>query len=107
MNNLSIRACKFLVEEQIKKGSYGFSCPTYSDYCSDISWDEVMKELCLEKPKKFGRWIDEGQYADGHSLHAFRCSECGGHIIASVCQVYDGNPYCRWCGTKMGEEDGN
>lgn len=43
-----------------------------------------------------GKWIDDGFYADGHGAHAFRCSECGGHIIE-----YDVDPFCRWCGTDM------
>jgi len=49
-----------------------------------------------------GEWIDEGFYADGHGAHAFRCSECGGHIIE-----YDADPFCRWCGADMrGEQNG-
>ena len=51
------------------------------------------------KPRPKGRWIDEGFYADGHGAHAFRCSECGGHIIE-----YDADPFCRWCGADMREE---
>ena len=47
------------------------------------------------EPRK-GKWIDEGFYADGHGAHAFRCSECGGHIIE-----YDVDPFCRWCGAQM------
>lgn len=51
--------------------------------------------------RKTGKWIDEGFYADGHGVHAFRCSECGGHIIE-----YDADPFCRWCGADMrGEQD--
>ena len=51
--------------------------------------------------RKKGNWIDEGVYADGHGAHAFRCSECGGHIIE-----YDADPFCKWCGADMrGESD--
>ena len=51
--------------------------------------------------RKRGKWIDEGFYADGHGAHAFRCSECGGHIIE-----YDADPFCRRCGADMrGEQD--
>jgi hypothetical protein len=62
--------------------------------------DVVFEEI--EKPElKKGKWIDEGFYADGHGAHAFRCSECGGHIIE-----YDADPFCKWCGADMrGEED--
>lgn len=47
-----------------------------------------------------GKWIDEGFYADGHGAHAFRCSECGGHIIE-----YDEDPFCRWCGADMRQRE--
>lgn len=49
-----------------------------------------------------GKWIDEGFYADGHGAHAFRCSECGGHIIE-----YDADPFCKWCSADMrGKQNG-
>lgn len=51
--------------------------------------------------RKSGKWIDEGFYADGHGAHAFRCSECGEHIIE-----YDIDPFCRWCGADMRGERG-
>ena len=76
-----------------------------------VPYDEYWKEqiekavnaLPSAQPKrKTGKWIDEGFYADGHGAHAFRCSECGGHIIE-----YDADPFCRWCGADMrGEQDG-
>jgi hypothetical protein len=61
-----------------------------------------LKKLPSAQPeRKKGKWIDEGFYADGHGAHAFRCSECGGHIIE-----YDADPFCKWCGADMrGEED--
>ena len=81
-----------------------------------IDADELLKlipheEVCsrfvvanaptIEPKRKTGKWIDEGFYADGHGAHAFRCSECGGHIIE-----YDADPFCKWCGADMrGEED--
>ena len=59
--------------------------------------EQVIKEQpTIEPERKAGRWIDEGFYADGHGAHAFRCSECGGHIIE-----YDADPFCKWCGAKM------
>jgi len=46
-------------------------------------------------------YSDEGVYADGHNIHAYRCSECGGHILE-----YDADPFCRWCGADMrGEQE--
>lgn len=47
-----------------------------------------------ERPQ--GEWIGEGQYAEGHSEHYYRCSECGGHIIKL--RVDD---ICKHCGADM------
>ncbi len=66
---------------------------------------EAERERNIEE-RKTGKWIDDGQYADYHSEHGFHCSVCGGCIIDYVCQVYDENPHCKWCGAKMeGAED--
>lgn len=48
---------------------------------------------------KTGQWIDDGQYADGHSEHAYRCSECDEHYIGYVGEY----KYCPNCGAKMQE----
>jgi hypothetical protein len=62
---------------------------------------KALEQPTVEPERKKGKWIDEGFYADGHGAHAFRCSECGGHIIE-----YDADPFCKWCGADMrGEED--
>ena len=64
---------------------------------------EVINRLPSAQPEqRKGEWIDEGFYADGHGAHAFRCSECGGHIIE-----YDADPFCRWCGADMRGEPMN
>ena len=68
---------------------------------------DFIEGLPSVNQQKVGTLIDEGQYADYHPGNAFRCSKCGGHIIEYECQVYDENPYCRFCGAKMEEEDGN
>lgn len=62
--------------------------------CQDI------KELppVTSKPK-MGRWIDEGFYAEGHSEHAYRCSECDEHYIGYVGEF----KHCPNCGAKMQE----
>ena len=61
---------------------------------------ELVKFMpTIKQERKTGEWIDEGFYADGHGAHAFRCSECGGHIIE-----YDTDPFCKWCGADMREE---
>ena len=51
----------------------------------------------IKPERKKGTWIDEGTYADGHGAHAYRCSECGEHIIE-----YDPDP----CGADMGLNNG-
>jgi hypothetical protein len=67
----------------------------------DLCEEAVRNQPSAQSERKKGKWIDEGFYADGHGAHAFRCSECGGHIIE-----YDADPFCKWCGADMrGEED--
>ena len=79
------------------------------DIPEDMCVFEILSHIELEignlpsaqPEQRKGEWIDEGFYADGHGAHAFRCSECGGHIIE-----YDADPFCRWCGADMrGEEN--
>ena len=52
-------------------------------------------------PVRHGKWIDEGQYADFFPHHAWRCSECGEHVIEIDTPWYK---YCPNCGTRMDEE---
>ena len=78
--------------------AHGNNLSTEWDCVEDI----VDSMPTIEEVK--GKWIDEGWYADGHSEHAFHCSVCGEHIIDYVCQVYDENPHCKWCGAEMVEE---
>ena len=58
--------------------------------------EKIDLQQTIELQRAKGKWIDEGFYADGHGAHAFRCSECGGHIIE-----YDTDPFCKWCGADM------
>ena len=59
----------------------------------------VLRKIPSIRPEcKTGHWIDEGQYADYHSPHAYRCSECGTHIIEDNT---DGDVFCRCCGARM------
>ena len=48
---------------------------------------------------KMGHWIDDGQYAEGHSEHACRCSKCGYTYIGYT----DKYKECPNCGAKMQE----
>jgi DNA-directed RNA polymerase subunit RPC12/RpoP len=52
----------------------------------------------VQPERKIGHWIDEGQYADYHSQHVYRCSECGDHIIEDNTDDYR---FCRYCGIRM------
>ena len=68
----------------------------------ELVWNEIKEkskddflEICKTKEPQ-GEWIDEGQYAEGHSEHFYRCSECGGYIIAL--RVDD---FCKHCGAEM------
>ena len=60
----------------------------------------IAKEACemaiqaLQQTKE-GYWISEGYYADGSNIQAFRCSECGNHILEYETGVYNLCPVCR------------
>lgn len=54
------------------------------------------------EPVRHGKWIDEGQYADFFPHHAWRCSECGEHVIEIDTPW---GRYCSNCGAKMDGED--
>lgn len=52
-------------------------------------------------PVRHGEWIDEGQYGDNFPHHAWRCSECGEHVIEIDTPWYK---YCPFCGSRMDAE---
>lgn len=52
----------------------------------------------LERP--LGEWIDEGQYAEGHSEHAYTCKKCGYQIIELPSMIFE-NRFCKNCGAEM------
>jgi len=63
---------------------------------------EAISEILEQQPpvtpqKKIGKWIDDGFYAEGHSEHAYRCSECGEHYIGYVGEFN----YCPNCKVRM------
>lgn len=60
-------------------------------------WKERFGEP-NERPQ--GEWIDEGQYADYHSEHAYMCTNCGRHIIESPNSIIE-NRFCKYCGADM------
>lgn len=61
---------------------------------------EIDNSPTVEPERKKGKWIDEGQYAEGHSHHAYCCSECEGQIIE-----YEPYPFCPWCGADMNKRN--
>lgn len=65
---------------------------------------EYIENAPTVEPKT-GHWIDEGVYADNYNVHAYRCSECEGHVLEYPNEVNEHNPHCKWCGTKMEEEN--
>ena len=54
------------------------------------------------EPVRHGKWIDEGQYADFLPHHAWRCSECGEHVIDADTPW---GRYCSNCGAKMDAQE--
>ena len=52
---------------------------------------ELAVKALEERPQ--GEWVDEGQYAEGHSEHAYLCKICGYQIIE--------NRFCKYCGATM------
>ena len=59
--------------------------------------DKIKNLPSVTPQPQTGHWIDEGFYADGHSEHAYRCSECDEHYIGYVGEYR----YCPNCGAKM------
>lgn len=60
---------------------------------------EILKLPSVTPKEKTGHWIDDGQYAEGHSEHAYRCSKCDETYIGYT-EKYK---YCPNCGAKMVE----
>ena len=66
-----------------------------SHYKGMLKARDIIEQLPkAELQEKTGHWIDEGFYADGHSQHAYRCSECDEHYIGYVGE-YKRCPNCR------------
>lgn len=59
----------------------------------------IVESMPTIEERKKGKWIDEGQYADFFPHHAYRCSECGHHLI-EIEVAYD---FCPFCGADMRE----
>ena len=63
---------------------------------------KALNKLQPAQPeRKMGRWVDDGQYAEGHSEHAYHCSECEKQYIGFIVEFN----YCPNCGARMGIEN--
>ena len=67
---------------------------------SVVRVDEIEQLPSVTPKQKVGKWIDDGWYAEGHSEHAYRCSECDEHYIGYVGEYN----YCPNCGSYNGGE---
>lgn len=66
-------------------------------------WELDISALELvPSAQRTGKWIDEGLYADYHAHHAWRCSECGEHVIEIDVPWYK---FCPYCGARMDADD--
>lgn len=67
-----------------------------------IAWEQGyeagLAQGKQDRPK--GEWIDEGQYAEGHSEHAYICKECGYQIVEKPSMIFE-NRFCKYCGADM------
>ena len=72
-----------------------------SDVYSEI-FDNI-DNLPSINPDKTGHWIDDGQYAEGHSQHVYRCSECNKIYIGYIGKYKE----CPNCKAKMYELTGS
>ena len=54
----------------------------------------------VETARPQGEWIDEGQYAEGHSEHAYFCKNCNYEIIEKPNTISE-NRFCKNCGADM------
>ena len=60
----------------------------------------VNKSKPLDELGPQGEWVDEGQYAEGHSEHAYICKKCGYQIIENPNIIFE-NRFCKYCGADM------
>lgn len=69
-------------------------------------YDHGYKQAERDLKRPTGEWIDEGQYAEGHSEHAYICKNCGYQIIENPSMIFE-NRYCKCCGADMRKETEN
>lgn len=88
---------KLISVEHLKWNVGGIKCGTLSvDY---LNWILDHEEPAVDaEPVRHGKWIDEGQNDDFFPHHAWRCSECGEHVLEIGVPWFK---YCPNCGARM------
>ena len=99
---LGITGAKETCKGRQYNNRFNFACntddaPSFAYVCEAIDDAPTIDA----EPVRHGKWIDEGQYADYHPHHAWRCSECGEHVIEIDTSWFK---YCPNCGARMDEE---
>ena len=84
-------------------GGQGLLCKRLNTLAEGVQRGiDMLNEQPTIVERKTGRWMDRGQYTDFSPQHAFRCSECGQHLLEFE-MIYD---YCPHCGARMVNADG-
>ena len=76
-----------LISRQAVLNTLDFADNALTDEVRTVENFKALLTECIKvlpSAENKGEWIDEGFYADGHSQHAYRCSECGEHYIGYV-----------------------
>ena len=106
---ISRSALKEKLQGHISNGTYAaFYVNDAIDNAPTVDLWEMRQEAtenALKKAKVLyarpqGEWIDEGQYAEGHSEHAYFCKNCNYEIIEKPNTISE-NRFCKNCGADM------
>ena len=68
--------------------------------CRTNDFEDLIDNAPTVEEKPHGEWVDEGQYAEGHSEHAYICKKCGYQIIENPNMIFE-NRFCKYCGADM------
>lgn len=106
-DNLCCHNCKicrnFRIEDSFYKCKLIENAPTVEAFTKDDmagAYNGGYACGSREAKRPQSEWIDEGQYAEGHSEHAYFCKKCGYHIIELPNMISE-NQFCKNCGAKM------
>lgn len=100
VNSEDIISRKAVIDSLHNKFADGFDYDRWWNSMSVLyAINKVPPVNTPEKTNKTGHWIDDGQYAEGHSEHVYRCSECGKTYIGYIGTYKE----CPDCGAKVDE----